>query len=34
MLLEPLNISENTGEKPQSKLWSHDGHWWAGPEMD
>ncbi|WP_052436196.1 LamG domain-containing protein [Georgenia sp. SUBG003] len=24
-----LPISVNTGEKPQSKIWSHDGTWWA-----
>jgi hypothetical protein len=27
--LDPLNIIGNTGEKPQSKVWSHDGHWWT-----
>lgn len=27
--LEDLEITANTGEKPQSKLWHHDGNWWA-----
>lgn len=29
MLLNQLSISASTGEKPQSKLWFHDGFWWA-----
>jgi large repetitive protein len=24
-----IPISINTGEKPQSKVWQHDGNWWA-----
>ena len=24
-----IPVSVNTGEKPQSKLWRHDGTWWA-----
>jgi hypothetical protein len=24
-----LSLSQTTGEKPQSKLWSHEGRWWA-----
>lgn len=27
--LTPMPISASTGEKPQSKVWSHDGLWWA-----
>jgi hypothetical protein len=27
--LEPLAIGTDTGEKPQSKVWTHDGQWWA-----
>ena len=27
--LTPLPVSANTGEKPQSKVWKHDGAWWA-----
>jgi hypothetical protein len=26
---EDIPITGNTGEKPQSKLWTHDGTWWA-----
>ncbi len=24
-----LSVSENTGEKPQSKVWEHAGQWWS-----
>jgi hypothetical protein len=27
--LSPIPISANTGEKPQSKVWSHDGKFWT-----
>jgi len=27
--LTQLSISADTGEKPQSKVWTYDGHWWA-----
>jgi len=27
--LTPIPVSTTTGEKPQSKLWFHAGHWWA-----
>jgi hypothetical protein len=27
--LAPLTLSQTTGEKPQSKVWRHGGHWWA-----
>lgn len=27
--LEDLAITASTGEKPQSKLWFHDGNWWT-----
>ena len=27
--LDPLSISQDTGEKPQSKVWYHAGKWWA-----
>jgi len=27
--LQPLTITANTGEKPQSKVWTHDGRWWC-----
>ncbi len=27
--LTALPVSANTGEKPQSKVWKHDGAWWA-----
>ncbi|MEI6949444.1 hypothetical protein V9K67_19815 [Paraflavisolibacter sp. H34] len=27
--LNTLTIAENTEHKPQSKLWKHDGRWWA-----
>ena len=27
--LTPLTITANTGEKPQSKVWTHDGRWWC-----
>ena len=27
--LETLPLSATTGEKPQSKVWHHDGRWWA-----
>ena len=27
--LAPLKVSTTTGDKPQSKLWLHDGRWWA-----
>jgi hypothetical protein len=27
--LSSLSLSATTGEKPQSKLWQHDGRWWA-----
>jgi hypothetical protein len=27
--LQSFSISANTGEKPQSKIWTYDGNWWA-----
>ncbi len=27
--LSPIAVSQSTGEKPQSKLWMNDGHWWS-----
>lgn len=27
--LPAISVSTTTGEKPQSKLWQHDGRWWA-----
>ena len=27
--LTALSITANTGEKPQSKVWTHDGRWWC-----
>jgi hypothetical protein len=27
--LNPISVSQNTGEKPESKLWQNDGHWWS-----
>ena len=27
--ISPVSSTETTGEKPQSKVWQHDGHWWA-----
>ncbi|MEA3365062.1 MAG: hypothetical protein U9Q79_05425, partial [Candidatus Hydrogenedentes bacterium] len=27
--LQRIEVTANTGEKPQSKVWSHGGHWWA-----
>ncbi|MCB9333943.1 MAG: DNRLRE domain-containing protein, partial [Lewinellaceae bacterium] len=27
--LTALTVSANTGEKPQSKVWTYDGKWWA-----
>ncbi|HOF39757.1 MAG TPA: hypothetical protein PLD73_06765 [Candidatus Hydrogenedentes bacterium] len=27
--LQSVSVTANTGEKPQSKLWCHDGRWWA-----
>ena len=27
--LQSVSVTANTGEKPQSKLWRHDGRWWA-----
>ena len=27
--LDPLPVSENTGEMPQSKVWTHGGEWWS-----
>jgi hypothetical protein len=27
--LSPIPASASTGKKPQSKVWSHGGHWWA-----
>lgn len=27
--LQALSITANTGEKPQSKTWIHDGKWWC-----
>ncbi len=27
--LQDLEITANTGEKPQSKVWFHDDYWWA-----
>ena len=29
MPLANLSVSENTGEKPQSKVWEHAGQWWT-----
>lgn len=29
LALQGVEISASTGEKPQSKVWSHAGHWWA-----
>ena len=28
-LLQPLPVTTDTGEKPQSKLWHHGGRWWS-----
>ncbi len=27
--LQNITVSENTGEKPQSKLWTYGGYWWS-----
>jgi hypothetical protein len=27
--IDPLTITANTGEKPQSKPWTYDGRWWV-----
>lgn len=27
--LTPFSTTADTGEKPQSKVWKHDGRWWA-----
>src|SRR5688572_8169381 len=27
--LTALSVSATTGEKPQSKVWTHDGRWWC-----
>ena len=27
--LNPISVSQTTGEKPESKLWENDGHWWS-----
>ena len=27
--LTALTVTANTGEKPQSKVWTHDGRWWC-----
>lgn len=27
--LQSISVSENTGEKPQSKLWTYGGFWWS-----
>ena len=27
--LNPISVTENTGEKPESKLWQNGGHWWS-----
>ncbi len=27
--LEQLAVTATTGEKPQSKVWTHDGYWWT-----
>ncbi len=27
--LNPVTVSGSTGEKPQSKVWSHNGNWWS-----
>jgi hypothetical protein len=27
--LSNMSVSENTGEKPQSKVWEHAGQWWS-----
>lgn len=33
--LNPIPITSNTGEKPQSKLWFYDNNWWAVlPNLD
>ena len=29
MHLNPISVTENTGEKPESKLWQNGGHWWS-----
>ncbi len=29
MPLQPVSVSATTGEKPQSKVWSHGGQWWC-----
>ncbi|MEX2137781.1 MAG: DNRLRE domain-containing protein [Pirellulales bacterium] len=28
-LLDPHSLASNTADKPQSKVWTHGGHWWA-----
>ena len=28
-VLDSISVSENTGEKPQSKVWRHADTWWA-----
>ncbi|MEI6950612.1 T9SS type A sorting domain-containing protein [Paraflavisolibacter sp. H34] len=27
--LAPVSISKNTADKPQAKVWTHDGRWWC-----
>ncbi len=27
--ISPLPVTQTTGEKPQSKLWTYDGDWWS-----
>jgi len=27
--IDPIAVSANTGEKPQSKVWQHAGDWWS-----
>src|SRR5437868_7272407 len=27
--LNSISVSETTGEKPESKIWQNEGHWWS-----
>ena len=27
--LNPISVSQTTGEKPESKIWENEGHWWC-----
>ena len=27
--IETMSMRYSTGEKPQSKVWTHDGYWWS-----